>query len=95
MRRSTRVIVSILQWRQNFETNADQATTVTTGKIMTMEELSNVQGRAWEDVDVSTADSLGCRLLLTLDSIDVFSRTKVGGRRTLKWRAAYRYYLDT
>jgi len=26
---------------------------VTTGKIMTMEELSNVQGRAWEDVDVS------------------------------------------
>lgn len=27
---------------------------VTTGKIMTMEELSNVQGRAWDDVDVST-----------------------------------------
>lgn len=26
---------------------------VTTGKIMTMEELSSVQGRAWEDVDVS------------------------------------------
>lgn len=26
---------------------------VTTGKIMTMEELANVQGRAWEDVDVS------------------------------------------
>lgn len=26
---------------------------VTTGKIMTMEELSNVQGRAWDDVDVS------------------------------------------
>lgn len=26
---------------------------VTTGKIMSMEELSNVQGRAWEDVDVS------------------------------------------
>jgi hypothetical protein len=25
----------------------------TTGKIMTMDELSNVQGRAWEDVDVS------------------------------------------
>lgn len=25
---------------------------VTTGKIMTMEELSNVHGRAWEDVDV-------------------------------------------
>jgi hypothetical protein len=34
---------------------------VTTGKIMTMEELSNVQGRAWEDVDVSalTTDSTG------------------------------------
>lgn len=28
---------------------------VTTGKIMTMEELSNVQGRAWEDVDVSNS----------------------------------------
>lgn len=27
---------------------------VTTGKIMTMEELNNVQGRAWDDVDVST-----------------------------------------
>lgn len=26
---------------------------VTTGKVMTMEELSAVQGRAWEDVDVS------------------------------------------
>jgi hypothetical protein len=25
---------------------------------MTMEELSNVQGRAWEDVDVSTANCL-------------------------------------
>ena len=25
----------------------------TTGKIMTMEELANVQGRAWEDIDVS------------------------------------------
>ena len=23
----------------------------TTGKVMTMEELSSVQGRAWEDVD--------------------------------------------
>lgn len=28
---------------------------VTTGKIMTMEELSNVQGRAWEDVDVCSS----------------------------------------
>lgn len=28
-------------------------TIVTTGKVMTMEELSNVQGRAWEDIDVS------------------------------------------
>lgn len=26
---------------------------VTTGKIMTVEELDNVKGRAWEDVDVS------------------------------------------
>lgn len=32
---------------------------VTNGKIMTAEELSNVQGRAWEDVDVcSAADAL-------------------------------------
>ena len=27
--------------------------TVTTGTIMSMEELSKVQGRPWEDVDVS------------------------------------------
>lgn len=33
---------------------------VTTGKIMTMEELSNVQGRAWEDVDVS--EPMQCQL---------------------------------
>ena len=26
---------------------------------MTMEELSNVQGRAWEDVDVSTQPASG------------------------------------
>ena len=25
----------------------------TNGNVMTMDELSNVQGRAWEDVDVS------------------------------------------
>lgn len=37
-------------WR--FRSKAD-VSLVTTGKIMTMEELSNVQGRAWEDVDVS------------------------------------------
>lgn len=30
----------------------------TTGKIMTMDELSNVQGRAWEDVDVSIGMSV-------------------------------------
>ena len=27
--------------------------TVTTGKIMTLEELDKVQGRAWDDIDVS------------------------------------------
>ena len=32
---------------------------VTTGKIMTMEELNNVQGRAWEDVDVSFSQLSG------------------------------------
>ena len=40
---------------------------------MTMEELSNVQGRAWEDVDVSVADSLGSDLLLTFDSTERFT----------------------
>lgn len=30
---------------------------VTTGKVMTLEELSKVQGRAWEDVDVSALKS--------------------------------------
>jgi GTP cyclohydrolase II len=29
----------------------------TTGKVMTMEELNNVHGRAWEDVDVSSSTS--------------------------------------
>jgi hypothetical protein len=37
---------------------------------MTMEELSNVQGRAWEDVDVSSADFPEIDLLLTFYSID-------------------------
>jgi hypothetical protein len=37
---------------------------------MTMEELSNVQGRAWEDVDVSADEFPGCRLVLTFNSID-------------------------
>lgn len=27
---------------------------VTTGKVLSLDELSQVQGRAWEDVDVST-----------------------------------------
>jgi hypothetical protein len=44
--------------------------TVTTGKIMTMEELSNVQGRAWEDVDVSVTEFTSCRPSLTSHSID-------------------------
>lgn len=30
----------------------------TNGKIMTMDELSNVQGRAWEDVDVSVETTI-------------------------------------
>lgn len=33
---------------------------VTTGKIMTIEELNNVKGRAWEDVDVSSASTNQC-----------------------------------
>lgn len=33
--------------------NADLDIVVTTGKAMTMDELNNVQGRAWDDVDVS------------------------------------------
>ena len=32
---------------------------------MTLEELNNVQGRAWEDVDVSTADPETCNEMLT------------------------------
>ena len=44
------VSLSLDTWR--LRSNAD-IYLVTTGKIMTMEELSNVQGRAWEDVDVS------------------------------------------
>jgi hypothetical protein len=38
-----------------------------------MEELSNVQGRAWEDVDVSASDFSGCELSLTFHSIDAFT----------------------
>lgn len=51
MRRFTLVIVSDAYINSCSKANT---MTVTTGKIMTMEELSNVQGRAWEDVDVST-----------------------------------------
>jgi hypothetical protein len=40
---------------------------------MTMEELSNVQGRAWEDVDVSAFDFSVSKPLLTVGSIDVFA----------------------
>jgi hypothetical protein len=40
---------------------------------MTMEELSNVQGRAWEDVDVSASDFSGCEPSLTFHSIDAFT----------------------
>lgn len=48
----------------------------TTGKIMTMEELSNVQGRAWEDVDVSYPQVRPRnRLSLTSDSIKHSCRT--------------------
>jgi hypothetical protein len=43
-----------------------------------MEELSNVQGRAWEDVDVSADGFPGCRLVLTFNSID---RTMSEGMR--------------
>lgn len=37
----------------------------TNGNVMTMDELSNVQGRAWEDVDVSVY-SFGYDILLTV-----------------------------
>lgn len=29
--------------------------TVTTGHVMSMDELANVRGRGWEDIDVSSA----------------------------------------
>jgi len=32
----------------------------TTGKVMSLEELSQVQGRAWEDVDVSSVLCFVC-----------------------------------
>lgn len=37
----------------------------TNGNVMTMDELSNVQGRAWEDVDVSV-NNFGHELSLTI-----------------------------
>lgn len=36
-----------------------------TGKIMTMAELDNVHGRAWEDVDVSIPQGYYMRIELT------------------------------
>lgn len=41
---------------------------VTTGRVMSMAELSEVQGRAWDDVDVSerTTASITLRLLTLL-----------------------------
>lgn len=36
-------------------TSADSlVSVVTTGNVMTMEELANVKGRGWEDIDVSS-----------------------------------------
>lgn len=35
------------------EAYADVRVLVTTGKIMTLDELSSVKGRGWEDIDVS------------------------------------------
>ena len=36
------------------ESIADVDCTVTTGHVMSMDELANVKGRGWEDIDVST-----------------------------------------
>lgn len=58
MQRSTLDTVS-WQWNSQSPTGANCAT-VTTGKIMTMEELGNVQGRAWEDVDVGHRHRTQC-----------------------------------
>lgn len=50
-------------------TSADERL-VTTGKIMTVEELDNVKGRAWEDVDVSTDEQRKLCSKLTQRSIE-------------------------
>ena len=45
----------------------------TNGKIMSMEELQSVQGRGWEDVDVSLIpDAIRCekKILISDDSIE-------------------------
>lgn len=52
MPRSSRVTVSTLTLLT--EVVWLTLVTVTTGKVITAEELEKVHGRAWEDVDVST-----------------------------------------
>lgn len=49
MRRSMLVTVRLTQPKRPFSMLT--AILVTTGKALTMEELSAVHGRAWEDVD--------------------------------------------
>lgn len=44
--------------------------TVTTGKIMNMEELGNVHGRPWDDVDVSGHRQAIDLRMLTVSSIE-------------------------
>ena len=42
---------------------------------MTLEELNNVQGRAWEDVDASLINPCKCSRFLTINSIDLLAET--------------------
>lgn len=41
---------------------ADVKRLVTTGKVPNMEDLSNVKGRAWDDIDVCYSGPANCHL---------------------------------
>lgn len=50
---------------------ADTILIVTTGHVMSMDELANVKGRGWEDIDVSAMISSLCRELKTDNSVSI------------------------
>jgi hypothetical protein len=65
---------------------------VTTGHVMSMDELANVKGRGWEDIDVRGMSFFllaRCEYILTTCSTDYACKRR--GRRSSEALSARRY----